>query len=115
MFNFAVRRGGRDWNGFFATTPPTRLPHSDRRSAQELLRVCVQKPKEISRYSGLCLSSATSYGASELEYLQSIFNLADIVLGGGSELVPVVVVGGRGRRRAALKRESYLSADAGGH
>lgn len=44
----------------------------------------MQTLKEISRYSVLCLSSATSYGAGELEYLESIFNLADIVLGGGS-------------------------------
>lgn len=52
-----------------------------------------ERPKEISRYSVLCLWSATSYGAGELEYLQSIFNLAGTVLSEGSELVAVDVVG----------------------
>lgn len=69
------------------TAAPLHRPHSDQglRTVGGGGRGCVQKlQQEISRYSVLCLSSATSYGAGELEYLQSIFNLADIVLGGGS-------------------------------
>lgn len=68
--------GGRNAIGFFATTPLTSPPHfiAERRKYSGVgdggavaAAAAAERLKEISRYSVLCLWSATSYGAGELE------------------------------------------------